>query len=109
MISEKEINIVRKILHSTPAEYRPIRAYIYGSRARGDAEDYSDLDILVELDRPVDRTIKNSLRHVAWELSIEHGFVISVAIVAKDDFEHGALAKSGFACNIRKEGVVIAA
>jgi hypothetical protein len=42
-------------------------------------------------------------------LSLEEGYVISVVIVSEEDFEQGPLSLSGFARNVRQEGIEIAA
>lgn len=109
MTSKQVKQIVRELLRSLPADIRPARAYVYGSRARGDAEDYSDLDILIELPGKVDRTVKNIVREKAWELSLAYGFMISPVVVSEANFEDGPLAHSGFAQNIHREGIEVAA
>ena len=55
-IGQEHAAIVREILrrHLPPGA----RAFVFGSRARGGARPYSDLDLAIELDRPLglDRT-----------------------------------------------------
>ena len=45
-ISEKNIDQIRNYFHDKPV----LKAYLFGSYARGDADADSDFDILVELD-----------------------------------------------------------
>ena len=85
-----------------------VRVYAYGSRVRGNADLASDLDLLVEL-REVTRTAKRQILDRAWELSLEEGYVISVAVVSQEAFETGPLSVSLYAENIRREGIEIAA
>jgi len=42
---------------------------LFGSRARGDADDYSDMGIFMEFDS-VDRDLRNMVKNAAWEISI---------------------------------------
>ncbi len=100
--------IAQELLSAVPADYVPLRAYVYGSRARGDAALHSDLDILIELRRATDREVKNIVREKAWELSLRYEIVVSAIAVAEEEFENGPLAMSGFAQNVRKEGLEIA-
>ena len=109
MISKQIRQIVHELLQSLPSDIRPVHSYVYGSRARGDAEDYSDLDVLIELREDADRTVKNIVREKAWELSLAYGFMISPVVVSEADFEDGPLAHSGFAQNIHREGIEVAA
>lgn len=100
--------IVRKLLDRLGPDVEVIRVYAYGSRVRGDADLGSDLDLLVEL-REVTRAARREVFDRAWELSLEEGYVISVVIVSEEAFERGPLSLSGFAENVRREGVEIAA
>lgn len=100
--------VVRKLIERLGPDVQIVRVYAYGSRVRGDADLGSDLDLLVEL-REVTRAAKQQVLDRAWELSLEEGYVISVMIVSQEAFEHGPLAGSGFAQNIRREGIEIAA
>ena len=100
--------VVKKLMDGLASETGMVRIYAYGSRVRGDCDPGSDLDLLVEL-RHVTTTARRRILDRAWELSLEEGYVISVVIVSQEAFEHGPLAASLFARNIRKEGVEIAA
>ena len=44
-ITRKDIGKIKKVLEKAPVE----RAYIFGSYARGDADENSDIDIMLEL------------------------------------------------------------
>jgi predicted nucleotidyltransferase len=100
--------VVRRLIDGLGADVKVIRAYAYGSRVRGDADQGSDLDLLVEL-HEVTRAAKRQILDRAWELSQEEGYVISVAIVSQEAFEQGPLSASQFAQTIRREGIEIAA
>jgi len=45
-LSKKDIQKIKSVLELSPVD----RAYIFGSYARGDADNSSDVDILLELD-----------------------------------------------------------
>jgi uncharacterized protein len=79
--------------------------YLYGSQARGDARDDSDIDLLVVLkgefnyDDVLDRTID-----LVAGLSLEYDVVISRAFVSKVRFEQ---EMSPFLMNVRREAVPV--
>jgi predicted nucleotidyltransferase len=50
-MSEDHAGIVRGVLHAHLPE--GARAFVFGSRAHGDARRYSDLDLAIEWDRPL--------------------------------------------------------
>jgi predicted nucleotidyltransferase len=80
-------------------------AYLYGSRARGEAELDSDIDVLVVVrgNFDYDDLIRCTSALVS-DLSLKHDIVISRAFVSKDRFER---EQSPFLLNVRREGVLV--
>ena len=59
-----------------------VQLTVFGSRARGDAEPDSDMDVLVEVDiGHLSFAGKQRLRRVATELSIASGIIVSLLVV----------------------------
>lgn len=56
---------------------------VFGSRARGDATDDSDLDVYIEVDG-LDRTLQKQLANIIWDCSIDAGVVISPLFYESD-------------------------
>lgn len=66
-----------------------IKAFLYGSRARGEAHDGSDWDILILVNAPrADITLYDSLAYPLTELGWEHGEVIVPVIYSQDEWNH---------------------
>ncbi|MCC6501243.1 MAG: nucleotidyltransferase domain-containing protein [Anaerolineales bacterium] len=78
---------------------------LYGSRARGDARDDSDIDVLVVLKSDFDYSemMKRSSSLVA-SLSLENNVVISRAFVTKANYEKLQIP---FLMNVRREGILV--
>jgi predicted nucleotidyltransferase len=76
---------------------------LYGSQARGDAEEGSDIDVLVVLDGPVDPSaeIARTGADVA-ELSLARNVVVACTFVSSEQFER---EESPLLINVRREGV----
>jgi predicted nucleotidyltransferase len=100
--------VVGKLIGSLDPDTGVVRIYAYGSRVRGDWDPGSDLDLLVEV-REVTPAVKRRILDRAWELSLEEGYVISVAIVSQGSLESGPLSVSEYAQNVREEGIAITA
>ena len=80
---------------------------LFGSRARGDADPDSDLDVLVVLDGPANRAARETVSDCAWEAGLDHGMVIVPIVVSRDEWERGPERYSLLAEVIRAEGVPI--
>ena len=78
---------------------------LYGSRARGDWEEESDIDTLIVL-----RTLpdfweaRHQISPVASEISLKHDLVITAIPTSETDLQESG---SPLFLNIRREGVVV--
>lgn len=84
------------------------KVILYGSYARGDYKEHSDIDIMV-LTTLTDEEIEqneNKIFDIAFDFQMEYGVDISVILKNEDHFNYwlGALP---FYNNIQKEGVVL--
>jgi uncharacterized protein len=90
------------------AERLPLsRVVLFGSRARGDNEPDSDMDVLVLLEGSVSRESEEYVRSCAWELSYENGVVIFPLVVARAEWEEGLTSASLLAVSVGNEGVEV--
>jgi len=76
---------------------------LYGSWARGDATEESDIDVLIVLEgevipgKEIDRMID-----IITEINLKHGVLVSVYPVSKEDY---STINSPLLINVRREGV----
>jgi uncharacterized protein len=83
-----------------------LQAYVFGSRARGDATVGSDLDVFLVLDH-VDAGLREKISEVAWEVGFENDVVLSTFVVTAEELERGPIGVSPIIRQIEKEGVRI--
>lgn len=79
---------------------------IFGSRARGDQDEYSDMDVFLEVES-LDRNQKETIYHLTWETGLKYGLVISPLIFTRNEIENSPLRSSPILMNIMREGIVI--
>ena len=78
---------------------------LFGSRARGDAGRYSDMDVLVVVDQ-LDTLTANYISDCAWESGFGSGIVVVPVSYSRSEWE-GIESQSLLADNIRAEGVFL--
>ncbi|MBA7539850.1 hypothetical protein ES705_32135 [subsurface metagenome] len=103
--------IEKKILHSfkllLSQRVALHRIVVYGSRARGDAEPESDMDVLVVLNGPNTAKARRHINDCAWEAGFEYGLVISPVTVSRNNWENGPEKYSLLAQAVEEEGIAV--
>lgn len=99
------ISEVNKIL-----ENRIKKIILYGSYARGDFNESSDIDIMILTDLADDEIVKyrNDIAHLTYDIESDNNFDIRLSPLIKniDKFNYW-LEALPFYMNVQKEGVVI--
>lgn len=80
--------------------------YVFGSRARGDADEDSDLDVFIEVES-IDRESRERIFDVTWEIGFNNFLVISPLIMTREELENSPLRSAPIVRSIFEEGVRI--
>jgi len=78
---------------------------LFGSRARGNADPYSDMDVVVVLDGPSDEEEKDYVSNCAWEAGFKHGIVLVPVVFSRNEWENGPERHSLLVQAVSAEGV----
>jgi predicted nucleotidyltransferase len=107
-MTKAESNIAKRIGARIKRTDSSAEVILFGSRARGQAEDESDWDILILIDKPKkDRSVEQKYRDELFKLELELGESISTLIYSKSDWESKYLFSSLY-LNVKEEGIRIA-
>jgi predicted nucleotidyltransferase len=79
---------------------------LFGSAARGDAREDSDIDILV-VAKNEDYQLQKALSGIAFDLMLETKELLSVKVFSRQEFEFLREVNSSFLSNVLKEGIEI--
>jgi DNA polymerase sigma len=106
-MDENDLKIIHKFKRLLEPKVKLHHIYLFGSRARGDADPDSDMDLLVVLDEPKTRDVSNIVSDCAWQAGFDDGVVIVPIVVSRDQWETGPDRASLLAMAVREEGISI--
>ncbi len=81
---------------------------LFGSAARGEMEDLSDIDIYVELpDVAATDVVREKINDLAWEVGFAHDRVIQSVVYQKSEIWESPLRSSPFIKAVTHEGILL--
>jgi len=80
---------------------------LYGSRARGDAQEDSDYDLLVLVDRVVDMDLERAMVDRLVPLEVRTGTALTVLVYSRSQWDSAQYRAMPFHQNVTREGVPI--
>ena len=104
LAQKTEINALEKIAQFLSVIPKVERVVFFGSRARGDFNGSSDLDILIVIK---DIKAKNKVISILYDIELEYDVPISPVIFTSREYGINKKLKVSFIENIEKEGIVL--
>lgn len=103
---KKDIRVIEKFKQLVSRKVNVLELRVFGSRARGDATEESDLDVLVVVDR-LDSAAEKYISECAWEAGFQVDVLIMPIAVSLDTVKNSPLKESVFIKNVYREGVAV--
>lgn len=103
-MNDKDLIIARELKRRLSEITKLLDFSVFGSRARGDAVEGSDMDVFVEV-QTLDRNLKERMQDLAWEAGFNNHLVISLLVYTRDELENSPLRSSPIVRAIAREGL----
>jgi predicted nucleotidyltransferase len=103
-MNPRDYNIAREFKRRLTEAVELIDFKVYGSKARGDEDEFSDMDVFIEV-ASLDRRTNDLISDIAWEVGLENLIVISPLVFSEDEIENSPLRASPILINIKEEGI----
>jgi len=104
MMKKEDQRVLEQFAARVRALFPDVRLWAFGSRARGEAQWESDLDVCIVLEK-VDQHTDRLIRDIAWDVGFENDRVITTVVMEREEFERGPMSASTLVANILQEGV----
>ncbi len=103
-MNDRDRQILQEFSTQVRQHHPSAQIWAFGSRARGDAQPDSDLDICVVLET-LDRPTWEQISNIAWEVGFNHDILITTIKYSRQQFEDSPIATSPLIKNILEEGI----
>lgn len=87
--------------HAFPVE----KIILFGSKARGDDDLESDIDLLVLMREPVTHALKRQMTHAIFDLQLSYNVVFSMIIVPLNQWQQGICRILPIRHEIERDGI----
>ena len=107
-LTSKERDIIKEFKSRVMERYpdEAINIIIFGSKARGEAFEESDIDILV-ITKSDDWRMGDQIRNIGYTLELKHNMILSIQVVSQGHIAYLKRIHSQFIRNIEKEGITL--
>jgi len=106
-LKTNEIKALQEFKQKLLQKYTDAEIILYGSKARGDYEEFSDIDVLIILNEDVDNKLRENIFSISFEIELKYDVIFGILVESKS-FWNSSLAKAmPIHWNIDKEGLSI--
>ncbi len=106
-MTETEKNIASRFRPALEVKLGVSGMIVFGSRARGDAEEYSDFDVVVVVDEELTDSVRGYVSECAWYAGLEEGIFVVPVVFSRQEWQMGAVRNSLSARAVEMEGQAI--
>ena len=103
-LRENEKVALEEFKEALSSKFNLLDFRLYGSKARGDDEPDSDIDVMIKLEKHTS-DIAMEIYHMAYSVDLKYDSFISPVIFSREELEDGPLSESPLYKIIMKEGV----
>lgn len=83
------------------------KVILFGSVARGEADEESDIDLLILTKERVLHGIRNLMSDIVFEVNLKYGTNISIVIVESASWQNGILSATPFYTEVQRDGITL--
>lgn len=104
-ISQRESEALRIIKEKVSVAFSVVDFVLFGSAARGEADEESDRDLMIVVSEPISRFKRHEITDIVFDVNLEFGTNFSTLVVDQDSWETGMLSVLPLRDEIIRDGI----
>lgn len=105
-LKQNEGEAVVSLKKDLEKKYKLVDFRIFGSKARGESSEESDIDIMIELEE-VTPAIEAVIDTMIFKVNLKYDCLISAVIYSRQELEEGPMSESPLYKVIEREGIKV--
>jgi len=106
-LKENEKKALQELKQRLLQKFPDAEIILYGSKARSDDEEFSDIDVLVLLDREVNNTLEEKIFSTAFQIELKYDVIFGIIVYSKGFWNSDLAKATPFHWNVDKEGIPV--
>ena len=104
-LKDNEREAIREATRMLKEKFPVKEVILFGSKARGDDNPESDIDLLLLTTRPINWRERQSIIHALFDLGMRYDVIFSILDTTEADYEQGIFTAFPIYREIKKDGV----
>ena len=106
-LTPNQSKALSELKHRLREDFEVESIVLYGSVVRGEADEESDVDMLVLTAQPLDRRSRHRITDAVFEVNLRYDTNFSTLVIDRDSWEHGPVCALPIRDDILSDGVPI--
>ena len=106
-LPDREREAIERAVHTLKKHFPVERVILFGSKARGNYDTDSDIDLLVITTRELHWKEEKSVVHMLFDIGMEYDVIFSPLFATKEEWEGGIFTKFPIYQEILKDGAIV--
>lgn len=104
-LSTNQLAAMRLIKNRVMDLFDVVEFVLFGSAARGEADEESDLDLMIVVSKPLSRARRHEITDIVFEVNLEFGTNFSTLVVDQESWKTGMMSVLPVKDEITRDGI----
>ena len=103
--SSTQSEALRQIKTKVMAGFPVVDVVLYGSVARGEEDDESDVDLMIVISEPITRFRRHEITDIVFDINLKFGTNFSTLVVDQETWDTGMISVLPLRDEIMRDGI----